>query len=140
MLSTLRLPCVASELAASCSLRLIIHCPVQSLVAHCEAWQNKFTGLLNAIALKELQTLHEYFRSNGQNLKRVPTDLDKLAGLVQLHKRLTLEKASVEARFEPLHEKYRTLEKFEVSWKAIVLCQFTQTALCSMAWLYVLAG
>ena len=100
---------------ASCSFMLTMHCPVQSLVAHCEAWQNKFTGLLNAIALKEPQTLHEYFRSNGQNLKRVPTDLDKLAGLVQLHKRLTLEKASIEARFEPLHEKYRTLEKFEVS-------------------------
>ena len=118
---------MASELAASCSLRLIIDFPVQSLVAHCEAWQNKFTSLLNATALKELQTLHEYFRSNGQNLKRVPTDLDKLA-------------ASIEARFEPLHEKYRTLEKFEVSQSQGFFLQQTLTALCSMAWLYVYQG
>ena len=83
-------------------------------MGHCEAWRANFTGLLNAIALKELQALHEYFHSNTAALRRPPTTLDKLAEAVQLHRKLTLDKPSFQARFEPLHDKYRTLEKFEV--------------------------
>lgn len=88
---------------------------LQALVGHCEAWRANFTGLLNTIALKELQALHEYFQSNTAALRRPPTDLDKLAEAVQLHRKLTLDKPSIQARFGPLHDKYHTLEKFEVA-------------------------
>ena len=87
---------------------------LQALVGHCEAWRANFTGLLNSIALKELQALHEYFVTNTAALRRPPTTLDMLAEAVQLHRKLTLDKPAIEARFEPLHDKYRTLEKFEV--------------------------
>ncbi len=83
-------------------------------MGHCESWRANFTGLLNSIALKELEALHEYFQSNMAALRRPPTTLDKLAEAVQLHRKLTLDKAAIQARFEPLHDKYRTLEKFEV--------------------------
>lgn len=83
-------------------------------MGHCEAWAIKFTGLLNSIAHRELQSLHDYFRMNGATLKRVPADLDALADAVNLHRRLIGEKPGIEARFEPLNEKYRTLEKFQV--------------------------
>ena len=95
---------------------------LQALVGHCEAWRANFTGLLNAIALKELQALHEYFQSNTAALRRPPTTLDKLAEAVQLHRKLTLDKPSIQARFEPLHDKYRTLEKFEVMGSIWHLC------------------
>lgn len=86
----------------------------QALVGHCEAWRANFTGLLNSIALKELQALHECFENNSAALRRPPTNLDTLAEAVQLHRKLTLDKPAIQARFEPLHDKYKTLEKFEV--------------------------
>lgn len=91
------------------------HALVQALVGHCEAWRANFTGLLNSIALKELQALHEYFETNSAALRRQPTNLDTLAEAVQLHRKLTLDKPAIQARFEPLHDKYHTLEKFEVT-------------------------
>lgn len=87
---------------------------LQALVGHCGAWRANFTGLLNSIALKELQALLDYFQTNTAALRQPPTNLDQLAEAVQLHKKLTQEKASIQARFEPLQDKYRTLEKFEV--------------------------
>ena len=45
-------------------------------MGHCEAWAAKFTGLLNAIALRELRALHEYFRQGLVSLRKVPADLD----------------------------------------------------------------
>lgn len=91
------------------------HAVIQALVGHCEAWRANFTGLLNSIALKELHALHEYFESNSAALRRPPTNLDTLAEAVQLHRKLTLDKPAIQARFQPLHDKYHTLEKFEVS-------------------------
>ena len=87
---------------------------LQALVGHCEAWRANFTGLLNSIALKELQALHDYFQTNMAALRQPPTNLDMLAEAVQLHKKLSHERPAIQARFEPLNEKYRTLEKFEV--------------------------
>lgn len=40
--------------------------------------------------------------------------MDQLAETVQLHKRLVDEKPKTIARFDPLRDKYRVLEKFEV--------------------------
>lgn len=87
----------------------------QTLVGHCEAWVSKFTGLLNSLANSELSSLNEYFRSNREQLSVVPSSLDELAEVVNLHKRLVDERVATEARFEPLREKYRALERFEVS-------------------------
>ena len=92
---------------------------LQALVGHCEAWRANFTGLLNSIALRELRALHEYFESNTAALRRPPSNLDTLAEAVQLHRKLTLDKPAIQARFDPLHDKYRTLEKFEVRPKRI---------------------
>lgn len=35
----------------------------QTLIGHCEQWVQKFTGLLNQLALTELKALHEYFKT-----------------------------------------------------------------------------
>lgn len=104
---------LTDKLCLSCSLRVTLLC-LQALVGHCEAWRANFTGLLNSIALKELQALHDYFQTNTAALRQSPTTLDMLAEAVQLHKKLSQEKPAIQARFEPLSEKYRTLEKFEV--------------------------
>ncbi|KAL0040883.1 hypothetical protein WJX79_008591 [Trebouxia sp. C0005] len=119
---------VLAENAAESIKFLFVDCgPLkQALVGHCEAWRANFTGLLNAIALRELQALHEYFQSNTAALRRPPIDLDKLAEAVQLHRKLTLDRPSIQARFEPLHDKYRTLEKFEMSVPDAQLAQLDE--------------
>ena len=105
---------IAASLEAHLHQHDFFHAVKQALVGHCEAWQANFTGLLNSIALKELQALHEYFETNSAALRRPPTNLDTLAETVQLHRKLALDKPAIQARFEPLHDKYHTLEKFEV--------------------------
>ncbi|CAD7695690.1 unnamed protein product, partial [Ostreobium quekettii] len=87
----------------------------QALVGHCEAWTSRFTGLLHSLADTELNAIHDYFRSSTEALARSPTNLDQLAEGVNLQRRLVEEKHSVTARFEPLRERYRALERFEVS-------------------------
>ena len=85
-----------------------------SLVSHCESWVKKFTGLLNNIAQAELKSMQDYFEGHKTSLAKQPLNLDMLAESVNLLRRLIEEKPQVEARFEPLREKYKTLEKFEV--------------------------
>eukprot|EP00232_Nephroselmis_pyriformis_P029065 CAMPEP_0182867354 /NCGR_PEP_ID=MMETSP0034_2-20130328/8675_1 /TAXON_ID=156128 /ORGANISM="Nephroselmis pyriformis, Strain CCMP717" /LENGTH=4528 /DNA_ID=CAMNT_0024999703 /DNA_START=83 /DNA_END=13669 /DNA_ORIENTATION=- len=99
----------------------------QSLVSHCEAWVNKFTGLLNRLARQELEELQEYFSKNSTELKKDCTNLDMLASSVKLQHRLVDEKVSTQARFTPLEDKYRTLEKFEVQ-----VSESEQAALASL--------
>lgn len=53
-------------------------------------------------------------RSNIEALSRPHDNLEQLAEAVQLQKRLADEKPRVMARFDPLRDKYRVLEKFEV--------------------------
>ncbi|KAK9823872.1 hypothetical protein WJX72_006072 [[Myrmecia] bisecta] len=105
---------VLDENAAESIKFLYVDCgPLkQALCGHCDAWKDKFTGLLNAIALRELNALHEYFKTNTAALKRVPTDLERLAEAVQLQRRLVAEKPAIEGRFEPLRDKYRALARF----------------------------
>eukprot|EP00798_Chlamydomonas_sp_ICE-L_P021926 gene21926-28972_t len=86
----------------------------QTLISHCENWNSKFTGLLNSLANTELLSLHNYFETCSEQLSRVPVNLDQLAELVNLQRKLVDEKAQVQARFEPLREKYKVLDKFEV--------------------------
>ena len=87
----------------------------QSLATHCDGWVKKFTGLLNANANAELKALHESFETSKKALARQPLNLDMLADSVNLLKRLQGEREATEARFEPLTDKYRTLERFEVA-------------------------
>lgn len=86
----------------------------QALVGHCEAWVAKFTGLLNQLAAAELQELHDYFMKNTRALQRTPGNLDQLAENVNLQRKLVSEKESIEARFEPLQDKYKTLRSYDV--------------------------
>jgi dynein heavy chain len=39
-----------------------------SLIGHCAAWQNRFSGLLQQNAANDLRTLHEFF---GENIKQL---------------------------------------------------------------------
>ena len=86
----------------------------ESLLSHCAGWVDKFTGLLNNMALQELNNLFHYFASNTAILSEPPANLDQLAENVNLHKRLISEKHDTEARFQPVAQKYKILEKFEV--------------------------
>ena len=85
-----------------------------SLLSHCEGWVDKFTGLLNTTALTELNDLYHYFDSNSAILSEPPKNLEQLADNVNLHKRLIAEKDDTEARFQPMKDRYKLLEKFEV--------------------------
>ena len=86
----------------------------QSLLGHCEAWVEKFTGLLNATASAELNDLYKYFKSHSAALAEPPKNLEQLADNVNLLKRLIAEKEETKDRFLPMQQKYRLLEKFEV--------------------------
>ncbi len=46
-----------------------------SLVSHCTAWQNRFSGLLLTNASNELRTLHEFFSENIRQLRIPPRNL-----------------------------------------------------------------
>ncbi|KAJ3195453.1 Dynein heavy chain 2, axonemal [Irineochytrium annulatum] len=88
-----------------------------ALVSHCNAWQNKLTTLLNTNASTELNTLHDTFAKRSAKLKTPPTDLDQLSESLSLLAQLQADSASIEAQFEPIHEQYRILEKYEVPIK-----------------------
>ena len=94
-------------------LRIDVSPLKQSLVAHCEGWVTRFTGLLNSMAKTELMELHDQFSSSTRTLAVPVSSLDMLADQVNLQVKLTHELDSVEARFQPLHDKYKTLERFE---------------------------
>jgi hypothetical protein len=74
----------------------------QALVSHSESWVQKFTGLLNQLALHEARAIHEYMHSTSGSLARVPTTLEQLADAVNLHKRAVEDKKKFESRFDPL--------------------------------------
>jgi hypothetical protein len=84
---------------------------VQALVSHCEQWITKFTLLLHELATEELADLHNYFHDNSAKLRITPTKLDELAQLVNLQKKLDAERITAHARFEPLQNMFKTLEK-----------------------------
>ena len=86
----------------------------QTLVSHCEVWIGKFTGLLNSLAKTELLDVLNYFQTNTETLENPPSNLDMLAESVKLHRSIVEEEADIKARFAPLEDKYKTLEKFDV--------------------------
>lgn len=56
-------------------------------------------------------------REGREALTMVPASLEQLADLVNLHRRLADERRRTEARFEPLRDKYKLLERYEVGAK-----------------------
>ena len=108
---------VLSEDSTSNMASLRIDCtPLkQTLVHHCETWVTKLTQLLNDIARQELESVHDYFKSNTEILKKPVLSLDMLADTVNLQKKLLSEKSKVQGSFAPILEKYASLESFEVT-------------------------
>ena len=86
-----------------------------SLISQCNQWQNKFTDLLNQMAIKELKALHDLFAQNSTKLKKTPKTLDELGESTTLLKRLQDDLPKIEARFDPVRQQYKTLEKFDVN-------------------------
>lgn len=70
----------------------------QALVGHCEAWVQRFTGLLHQLASNELKSLHKYFSSNAEALAVPPSNLDQLAESVNLHRAIVGEKRKISQR------------------------------------------
>ncbi|KAI5057584.1 hypothetical protein GOP47_0027599 [Adiantum capillus-veneris] len=85
-----------------------------SIIGHCEGWANKFTTLLNAIAKVELEDIYAYMYRNTKDLKQPPETLDMLTEKVNHWHAVREESSTFKTRFEPLQEKYKTLQKFEV--------------------------
>ncbi|EKX36467.1 hypothetical protein GUITHDRAFT_97557 [Guillardia theta CCMP2712] len=86
----------------------------QAIVGHCIGWQNKFTSLLHSNATSELNALRDLFFSNTQKFQTHPSNLDELAELISQCKKLQEETDSISARFEPLYDHYKLLEKFDI--------------------------
>ncbi|KAI8923518.1 dynein heavy chain and region D6 of dynein motor-domain-containing protein [Entophlyctis helioformis] len=88
-----------------------------ALVAHCSAWQNKLTTLLNANAATELNNLHDMFSKKAEKLRAPPKDLEQLSESLSLLTQLQGDLSSIESQFGPIHEMYEILEKYEVQIK-----------------------
>ena len=86
----------------------------QAIVGHCVSWQSKYTSLLHGNAFNELKELREIFSDNTVRLAKVPTSLEELADSINHCRKLQSEKESISARFEPLYEQYKLLEKCDI--------------------------
>ena len=86
----------------------------QSIVGHCVAWQGKFTSLLHENAHNSLKEIRDLFSDNTSRLAKVPTTLEELADSINHCKKLQVEKESILARFEPLYEEYKLLQKCDI--------------------------
>ena len=106
---------------------------VQALVSHCEQWVAKFSLLLHDIASTELAELYTHFERSTAALAAPPSNLDELAAVVQLQRKLDAERPQLAARFEPLQHMFATLEK--VRWHTNVSTLSTQRCmrLCNLA-------
>ena len=90
----------------------------QDIIGHCLDWQNKFTDLLNCMALKDLNSLLDAFKSTTDKLLVTPQNLNQLAEAGKLLKEQVKDLPAVAALFEPIVAKYQLLEKFEVDVEA----------------------
>eukprot|EP00892_Ulva_mutabilis_P005742 jgi/Ulvmu1/353/UM001_0358.1 len=84
---------------------------MQTLVMHCEQWVTKFSLLLHEIASEELTSIYDFFTKNMAALRATPESLDDLATVVNLQRSLDAGQAAMAARFEPLQNMFRILEK-----------------------------
>jgi len=84
------------------------------IIAHCLEWQRKYTGLLNQMALKDLDAILDAFQATTATLSVTPTDLNELSTASKLLKEQVKDLPGVADLFEPVVAKYKLLEKFEV--------------------------
>ena len=108
-----------------------------ALVAHCSAWQNKLTTLLNSNSSAELNNLYDMFERKTEKLKTPPQNIDQLSESLTILAQLQAEVSSIEAQFQPIHDQYAILEKYEVAIKpeeksrleklSLVWAEFQQT-------------
>ena len=89
----------------------------QALVSHCHVWQNKLTTLLNNNAATDLSNLHSLFKEKSEKLKTAPGDLERLSESLSLFAQMQGDVVTIEAQFNPIHEQYQILEKYEVQIK-----------------------
>jgi dynein heavy chain len=85
-----------------------------ALVEHCVQWQGKLQGLLNQQALKELNTVLEYFEQNSVVLLQTPKDFDELKARIKLMDSCKKDVQTMEDRFKPIEDMYAKLAEFEV--------------------------
>ncbi|KAL8578353.1 Dynein heavy chain 2, axonemal [Nucella lapillus] len=85
-----------------------------AILAHCQEWQSKFTTLLSEIAITSLKDLNAFLKDNAHRVSQPPQTLDELGESLNLWDKLNADKASTEAKFEPLSEQFAILEKYEV--------------------------
>jgi hypothetical protein len=72
-----------------------------------------FGGFWQHCTVIELHTFFPWFR-NKTDCNRPPDNLGELTGIATLWRSICDECVQIEARFDPLNEKYRVLMKFEV--------------------------
>jgi dynein axonemal heavy chain len=86
----------------------------QSLVSHCQQWQLKLTSLLHKLSSAELAEIREIFSGYTAKLTRKPTSIDELGESLTLAQRMRDQLPSIQARFDPLDDRYKCLDKFDV--------------------------
>lgn len=86
----------------------------QALIHHCVLWQQRFTALLHSNANTELSSLHSMFLAHTASLQRIPETLDMLGHSITLLRKIQADLPQIEARFEPLDEMYKLLDRFDV--------------------------
>jgi dynein heavy chain len=87
----------------------------QALIHHCVLWQQRLTSLLHSNAHTELSSLHSMFLAHSASLQRLPDNLDQLGHSITLLKKIQADLPNIEARFEPLDDMYKLLDKFDVN-------------------------
>eukprot|EP01135_Chromosphaera_perkinsii_P005558 Nk52_evm107s352 gene=Nk52_evmTU107s352 len=86
-----------------------------ALASHCSTWQNKFTSLLNQMALDELKEMHSHLVQSAVTLRKEPQTLSDLGDGITYLSEMQTYGSSIEEKFGPLHEKYQILEKYDVT-------------------------
>eukprot|EP00656_Telonema_subtile_P031899 TRINITY_DN3494_c0_g2_i1.p1 TRINITY_DN3494_c0_g2~~TRINITY_DN3494_c0_g2_i1.p1 ORF type:complete len:4527 (-),score=1335.50 TRINITY_DN3494_c0_g2_i1:103-13683(-) len=84
-----------------------------ALTNHCIEWEAKFLQLLNSISQKELTAIFELFLTTQNRLEYQSNNLDELGEQLELMKATKMNLEATEERFDPLKQKYDTLEKFD---------------------------
>ena len=86
----------------------------QALVQHCVLWQQRLTALLHTNAHAELSSLHSMFAAHTSSLQRLPDNLDHLGQSITLLRKVQADLPNIEARFEPLEDMFKLLDRFDV--------------------------
>ena len=85
-----------------------------SILSHCQEWQNKFTNLLREIATSRLKELTAYLEDSAYKVVQVPQSLNDLGACVELWEHMTAEVPNIEAKFQPLQDQFTIIDKYEV--------------------------